>query len=355
MINETQLTEAMVEIAKDLTSIETINETTIVGDVLPNNGENDGTNLANTFYLGIKWTIAKNGGTNKDWPSKWGEFIFGELARNLLALLLLLFSLTASSQLTINLNGSQTDLKRAAIGFSIDYLRSVDSIIGEREVLVIKDKSIFQIMPAFHIQTGSEDAASSIEAKITGLLLAFKTRQLSNGVTIPDFGRAFASFPFSAGIETNDRFSFVNSVAEAGFVPVFTGRSNSDILKHTRIGVYLQGGYKFKTTDSLATSAQGGDKDASLEDVNSPILRAHGSILLDTKGVVPIGTAKLGVVASAEGWQDFLNGAFYSRIDAILRLYVSQTYMLDFIYQYGSGAPLFNEARQVGVGLTAKF
>jgi hypothetical protein len=270
-------------------------------------------------------------------------------------MLILLLSLRGSAQLTVNLNGSRTDLKSGAIAFTIDYLHGLDSLIGGKEALYFGKSSIFQVMPSFHIQSGSEDAMSSITAKMTGLLLTFKTKEISPGVVIPNFGRAFSSFPMSAGIETNDRLSFINTLGEIGFVPVFIGRDNPEILRHTRLGIYLQGGYKFKTTDSLASLNSGGDKDASEEAVNSGILRAHGSVLVDTKGILTLGLAKIGLVGSAEGWMDFINGAFYHRIDAILRVYVSTDFMLDFIYQQGSGAPLFNDGHQVGVGLTAKF
>lgn len=354
MLNENNLTDAMVVMAQDLTADTTIAEATVVESVLPDNGAPDGTNLSNTFYLGVKWTIARNGGINKDWPAAWGGLTFRDLARNLLTMLVLLLSLGASSQLVINLNGSRTDLKTGAIAFTIDYLHSLDSMIGGKEALYYGKKSIFQVVPAFHIQAGSADALSSITAKLTGLLLTFKTKETST-LVIPDFGHTFYSFPVSAGMETDDRFSFINTVAEVGFVPVFSGRDNPAILRHTTLGIYLQGGYKFKTTDSLASTLKGGDRDGSEEAVNTGILRAHGALRVDTKGILTVGAAKFGLVGSAEGWADFVNGAFYHRLDGILRTYVSENFMLDFIYQHGSGAPLFNEGDQIGVGLTAKF
>jgi len=125
-------------------------------------------------------------------------------------------------------------------------------------------------------------------------------------------------------------------------------------LRHTSLGFYLQGGYKIQTTDSIAIG-EGGDKDASLEELNAPILRAHGVAAIDTKELFRAGLASFGLVGKGEVWYDFLNGAAYHRLDAILRAYFQNGMTIDFIYQHGSGAPLFNDGDQFGLGVSATF
>lgn len=354
-MNEENLTQAMQEIAADLSG-QPVGPDTIIADVLPDNGARDGSNLSNSFYLGTRWTIVKNGGTDKDWPAGWPTLSFAGLATKLLSMLILLLCLTvaAHAQLTVNLNAGKTELGRGAVAFTLAYIRTADSVLGGKERLTYGDHSVFQVTPTFHIQSGTEDAMSSIEAKMTGLLISFKTRKLASGVTIPDFGRTFASFPFSAGVETNDRFSFVNTIAEAGFVPVFTGRNNPAVLRHTTLGFFLQGGYKIKTTDSAFVGA-GGDKDASMEALNAAIFRGHGALAVDTKELFNAGLASFGLVAKADVWYDFVNAAIYHRLDGVLRAYFQNGFTIDFIYQHGSGAPLFNDGDQFGLGLTATF
>lgn len=355
-MEQKNLVEDMIQIASDLTKRDDITEDTKVSDVITDSGVNDGNNVAVDFKAGVEFTIEKNGGTNKEWPSGWADSTFGELAGKLLLILILIFGLffTSQAQLVVNIGTGKTDLKKSAIEFSISYIKSLDSLIGGKEVTKFGKHSVFQFTPQFDIQSGSADALNSINMKLTGLLLNFKTKKMPNGDLIPNFAVPFTSFPFSAGIETNNTFSFLNTIVEAGFVPVFIGRDNAEVLRHMKLGVYLQAGYKFKL-DTAALVATGGDKDESHESLNSNILRAKGSISVDSKTLATVGYLRFGLAGSADVWYDFMNGALYHKIDAAMRIYLVNNDYIELVYQHGSGAPLFNTGSQFIAGLSITF
>lgn len=354
-MEQQNLIEDLIQMAGDLAKRDDLTEDTIVGDVVKDSGEPDGNNTATDFKMGTEFTIKKNGGENKTWPDNWFTLTFKDLASKLIMLLILFcFYFSARSQLQLQIGAAKTDLKQNAIQFSINYLKSLDSIIGGKERTYFGKHSVFAFTPVFDIESGTNDALNGIDAKLTGLLLSFKTKTMASGDIIPDFAKPFSSFPISAGIETNNQFNFINTIVEAGFVPVFIGRDNAEVLRHTKLGLYLQAGYKFKL-DTTAALHTGGDQDQSDENLNSNIFRAKGSIQVDTKQLAQIGFLKFGLVGSADVWYDFINSAFYQRIDGAFRIYLSADNSIDLIYQHGSGAPLFNTGNQFGTSLTIKF
>ncbi|MFM9839501.1 MAG: hypothetical protein ACKVOQ_14625 [Cyclobacteriaceae bacterium] len=263
-----------------------------------------------------------------------------------------------NKDIQIDLGTIKTELKQGAINLGINYVRSLDSLFKEQDILVANKNSLFQLTPQFNVQTGSGDAFSSISAKLTGLFMCFRDTTIA-GVKTPNTKRGFQTFPISAGIESNNRFSVVNGIAEAGWVPWYQTQGNKKTpgwLKHTKFGVFLQGGYKF-AIDTTGKTAIGGEKDQSKEKTDNAIFRTKARIGIDTKSIFELSGVGVGVVGDADGWYDFLNGQVYYTIQGKLRFYLTQDKdkFFDFKYQKGSGAPNFNQGDQYGMGLTVTF
>lgn len=273
--------------------------------------------------------------------------------KKILIVLSLLITVAAHSQLTVELGATKTDLKDNAIRLGITYLRSLDSIFGNQEHFIPGKKSFFMVTPELDIQTGTEDAFSSINLKATGLLNFFKTTTVA-GLITPDYNKTFHSFPISLGVETNNQFNNTNGILEVGWIPYYQsyGRASLDWVKKTNFGIFLQGGYKF---DKDTIGLIGGEIDESEEQEERGILRVKGSFGVNTDKLVKISGLYFGLVGTAEGWGDVINSEFYSKLEGRLRVYLSDNYYFDFLISHGSGAPLFNTATQTGVGLNMKF
>ena len=262
-----------------------------------------------------------------------------------------------SKPLEVTLGALKTELKQNAINFGISYLKSLDSIWDKQDFLLDRDKSVFLITPDLNIQSGNNDAFSSISIKITGLPILFDTVHVARQVT-PNTAKTFHTFPFSLGLEASNKFNIVNGIAEFGWVPWYQAelREAPDFLKRTKIGIFIQGGYKF-SVDSTGRYAVGGEVDESKEITNNTIFRAKGSFRIDTKSLFNLGGIGVGLVGTTDGWYDFLNSEVYYSIQAKLRLYLTsnQDQYFDFQYQKGSGAPNFNQGEQFGMALTITF
>lgn len=265
---------------------------------------------------------------------------------------------TASySQLQIRFGALKTDNKQTAIAVGISFIRSLDSIWKSKELYVAGKHSIFTVNPQFKIETGTQDAFSSIEGKLTGLFMSFKTKTLTGtSVVIPDLSKNVNAYPISVGFESNNTFSVINALAEVGWSPWYQSATSStaEILKYTKFGIYIQGGYKFKG-DSTATQITGGSKDESGEKVNNALLRTKGSFSIDTKKVINVSGINVGLVGNADVWYDFVNSQVYHKIEAVGRFYLADGQFFDVLYSKGSGAPNFNQGDQYGLGFTIKF
>lgn len=332
-----------------------INEDTIHDAVLD---EDDGFGPSNskTLYEGtVRWTLVNAGHEDKPWPSNWMSMSVRELASKLLLFVLLFFSTMASAQLKVSVGAGKTDLRDNAITIGISYLKSFDSIWKQQSYLIAGKNSFFLISPEAQIQTGNQDAFSSITLKATGLLMTFKTTTVS-GVVTPNTHGTFNTFPISIGVETNNLFNAINAIAEAGWVPWYQSATNStpDWIKRTKFGLFLQAGYKFYV-DTTGKTAIGGEVDESLEAIKSAIFRAKGSFGIDTKSIIKVNGLDIGLVGTADVWYDIANGEIYHRVDGRGRFYISVDNYIDLIYQKGSGAPNFNQGDQFGVGLTVTF
>lgn len=264
--------------------------------------------------------------------------------------ILLMITVAAQSQLNVELGARQTELGNGAISFGISYLKSLDSIFGGQEYFVPGKRSWFMVTPELEIVSGSEDAFSSIILKASGLFNTFKTTQTPSGLTIPDHNKTSHSFPISLGVEANNSFDNVNGIFEVGWVPYYQSytRSSPTWVKRSRFGIFMQTGYKF----SVDTTGQGGDEFASAEQVKRFIARARGILSVDTDAIFHVGALNVGLVGSAEGWADIANSEFYHKLEGRARIYLTPDQYFDVIWSSGSGAPLFNDAEQVGVGFT---
>jgi len=260
--------------------------------------------------------------------------------------------------LNISLGTVKTDLKQNAIDFGIKYMKSFDSLFKKQDILLSGKNSLFQITPEFNVVSGTNDAFSSIDIKLSGLFMLFKTTEIAE-VTTPCTDCYMHLVPLSAGIETNNTFTSVNGILEFGYVPWYQSPMMSKVpklLKHTKVGIFLQTGYKINI-DNIGIEPVGGQIDESKETVDKGILRTKGSFVVDTKSLFEINGVGVGLVGSTDGWYDFLNDEVYYSVKGTARFYliVNKDYFFDLKYQNGSGAPNFNQGEQFGMGLTMAF
>lgn len=272
----------------------------------------------------------------------------------IIILLAMIVSFAGTAQLTVTLGGSRTELRDAALTIGITYLRSFDSLFGDKRLLIHGKNSYFSVTPEVDIRMGSADAFSSINIKAAGNLTTYKVTTVA-GLETPDFDRTWHNFPMAIGVETNNSFNNVNGIAEIGWVPYYQSysRKSPDWIKKTNFGIALQGGYKFDI-DTAGALSKGGEVDESEEKTGNGILRAKGVFSINTGELFKINGLKIGLTGTATGWYDILNTAIYHKIDARARFYLSADRFIDFIYGYGSGAPLFNNADEIGIGLTLR-
>lgn len=260
--------------------------------------------------------------------------------------------------LELSIGTIKTALKQNAIDFGIKYIQSYDSLFQQQDKLWAGDKSLFQLSPEFNVQSGTSDAFSSIDVKLSGLFMVFQTTEVA-GITTPATNRFMHLLPVNFGVETNNTFSVVNGIFEVGYVPWYQSPMMTSVpewLKHTKAGIFLQTGYKFGR-DTTNLNLEGGQTDESLESADSGIFRLKGSIAIDTKSLIKISLLEVGLWGSADAWYDFLNSEIYYRIEGTVRFYLSSNKdkFFSLIYQKGSGAPNFNQGDQFGMGLTVSF
>lgn len=319
-------------------------EDTIHSDILSQTDGYGTSNSAGVYKSNVEWAIHNNGDEVKSWDSNWLAMTVKGLSATLVCLLLVLAGF-AQKPLSVNLSAVRTDQGNSALSLGLSYIPNL-SFTG-KEKLKFGKHSILTVNPEVQIMSGSADAFSSITAKITGLEVLFKTHNVGKIVS-PDVTKTVHTFPFSLGIESSSRFNFVNALFEAGYVPWYGASATDTWLKHTKFGVFLQAGYKFKT-DSIDIA------DQSQEALNSGIFRVKGSASVDTKALISIQNLRLGLAGTGDVWYDFLNAATYYRVAGALRMYLSADNYMDFQIQKGSGAPLFNKGEQWGVGLNISF
>jgi len=276
-------------------------------------------------------------------------------------LLWLILAPTLSAQekpLQLSIGTIRTALKQNAVDFGFKYIQSYDSLFRQQDILLTGDKSLFQITPEFNVLSGTADAFSSIDLKLSGLFMFFQTTEVA-GITTPATNRYMHLLPVNLGIETNNTFSVVNGIFEVGYVPWYQSpmmKNVPDWLKHTKAGIFLQAGYKFGS-DTTNLNLQGGQTDESLENADSGIFRLKGSFAIDTKSLIRVSLLEVGLWGSADAWYDILNNEIYYRLEGTVRFFLSENRdkFFSLNYQKGSGAPNFNQGDQFGMGLTISF
>jgi hypothetical protein len=268
------------------------------------------------------------------------------------------FSYSQEKPLELSLGTIKTQLKQNAIDIGIKYIKSLDSLFTINDLIIASDRSLLQVTPEFNIQSGTNDAFSSIDLKITGLLMFFQ-RTVVAGLITPCTDCYMHLLPISVGVEANNTFTTMNSIIEVGYIPWYQSPAMKKVpasIKCTKIGLFLQAGYKFNA-DTTGIKTVGGQIDESEESIADKILRAKGSFAIDTKSLFELNSVGVGLVCSADGWYDFLNDQFYYAVKGTARFYLTQSKdkYFDLKYQKGSGAPNFNRGDQYGIGLTVTF
>ena len=252
-----------------------------------------------------------------------------------------------SAPITISLGTVRTELEQIAVQYAINYAKT----FSEKDLNTALEEGSLFFTPEINLEGGEKDAFNSVNAKITGSLLLF-TKTTVSGVETPN-SKFFHSIPFSAGIETSNRFDNYNFLVEAGYVPWFQGWM-PQFWKTLFLGAFIQGGYKASVNDPPIDSdaSRGGNKDDSSETLDSGLWRLKGrgtfspTIIIDQKT-----GAGLGVEGAGDIWYDILNAEIYHSVTATFRVIIGQNRSIDFFYQNGSGAPNFNEGDQFGVKL----
>ncbi|MCB9251168.1 MAG: hypothetical protein H6605_01770 [Flavobacteriales bacterium] len=250
-----------------------------------------------------------------------------------------------------------TELRNNALNLGIDYARSFDSIFKTSDIFLTGSNHLFQISPDISVLSGTEDAFSAIEFKMSGMFMFFKTKEIF-GILTPCTDCPMHIMPVSAGLESNSTFSFVNFLLEYGYVPWYQSPKNKKLpnwIKKTKCGIFLQGGYK--TGLGQTVDNNGGAEDESNEKVNNALFRAKVNASFDSKRMLRIGGSGIGFKASANLWYDFLNTSIYHNFAGTMRFFLSANSdnSFDLNYSKGSGAPNFNQGEQFGAGITLNF
>jgi len=320
--------------------------------------------LKESFAGGILFALGRNGhaevAKKNVLPRTWASKTIKELAVHFIPVLMFLFlGLPAMSQFTISIGAAKTDLGQGAVTFLAGYAPRQDSIWKNQNNFLTGKNSFTLYYPEFIVQGGTADAFSSISLKVTGLHAIFRTKsagrvtkvingqKVTEDIVIPDFSKVFHAIPFSAGVETNQQFNYVNGIIETGWRPEFgTGPRARTLLGAIETGVYLQGGYKFYVD---STQGIGGKADETLEDPRSGILRARGHFGINTRTLIQFGGIKAGIVGDANAWYDFLNKKVYHSVLGSARFYFTDDNFIDLYYRNGAGMPTGNTGQQFGV------
>lgn len=275
------------------------------------------------------------------------------MKRLTLLLIILITVLASHSQVVIEIGAGSTRTDKAALQIGFTYLKSLDSILSLKDNVLTGSHKVFTVNPKISFQTGTDDAFSGFIGNVTGLLIAYPRDTMIGGFTVPNVSGTFHTFPMSLGVEAANLFKTLNMVAEVGWVPWYQSELNRlpSVIKSTKFGIFLQGGYKIKS-DGVSTGVVKGTPDESLEAVKKFLFRAHGNFAIDTRTLFRITGANVGLTANVDGWYDIMNGAVYHSIDARANLLIADGKTFSVIGKWGSGAPNFASGRQVGIVMT---
>ncbi|NQT77872.1 MAG: hypothetical protein HQ565_09175 [Bacteroidetes bacterium] len=248
-----------------------------------------------------------------------------------------------------------TALEQNALRFAVDYSKKLKPKL---ELFKSGKASLVSFSPDIRIDVGSDDAFNGIIAKYTGNIMKFKTTTVAGIDEVPDLSKVFHNFPVSAGFETNQSFSSINGLLEFGYVPWYMNDKDlPKFVRQTRIGVFVQGGYKFKLSDQPDTvfNSGAGNIDESKENSDSELLRLKASAVISPHFYLDK-DKKLGfaIIGKGDVWYDIINTEFYYSLLGAIR-FIYEDYYIDTKYEKGSGAPNFNQGSQFGVNLGMQF
>ncbi len=215
------------------------------------------------------------------------------------------------------------------------------------------------IAPDIEIRTGDESSFNAVIAKASANLVFFNTRDLNEGqdppIVVVDWERWTHVVPIAFGIEADDRFTFVNTIAEVGYTPFLLNNALGDDYKlglNPRAGVFLQAGGKWDTGGDART---GNAADESEEDTDGAILRLKADARVEIPLVRDALRRQINARLGATGWYDIAHGAWYDHYEAALLVELREHIELELKFEDGSGAPNFNEGEQFGIGLAISF
>jgi hypothetical protein len=260
----------------------------------------------------------------------------------------------SQNELSLDISTIKTSLKNTAIGIGVDYFKQYNNIDKQFN----GKKGFLNITPELTAKMGTSDVFSQLIVKLSGFYLKGKVIEIE-GIKTIDSKSTMHVFPLSVGAECNTDFTFINTLAEVGYVPFYQAQGNknvSDFLKLTQVGIFLQAGYKSKLDTVNAVNITGGKVDESEEAINNGVLRSKVNLSIDTQNFfTDTDKPGLGLIGKATWWYDFLNNTTYYRLEAKIRLYLAKNKYFDFVYEKGSGAPNFNQGEQFGTGLSITF
>lgn len=261
-----------------------------------------------------------------------------------------------SSPVEISIGTIRTEAEKSAVGVLVKYVENIDEdyFVSNAKNHKIKDGKgwLIDITPEIELQTGGEDSFNGLIAKMTLNYISFDTT-IINDIETPDTGSYFSVFPVSIGIESDRKFNNASLLVEAGYVP-FNLRSKLRLGLESKIGIFLQAGYKFEN-DSNPEPEEGGANDESQELADSEIARVKidaGTELLRFKYW---GEKSIALVPRARFWYDIANDKVYHKLEAKLEFSLGKDKSFDFRYEDGSGAPNFNEGSQFSANLTIMY
>ncbi|MDP2885121.1 MAG: hypothetical protein Q8P51_08905 [Ignavibacteria bacterium] len=257
--------------------------------------------------------------------------------------------------LSLSIGTVRTELEAAAVRYLVEYTQNLHDIFVDGAADA--DGSwLLALTPNIRIETGEKDAFNGVMANLSGNFILFSETTV-DGIRTPNTADIFHVIPISVEAETNGGFNNVNGLVEVGYVPWYQNRESlSGILRKTKIGIFVQGGYKFKVDTSAAnsTTIANGAVDQSKEDQNSGLFRLKGSLGFSPK-IMFSEEFGLSVIGNADGWWDIANSTTYFAVNATFRVILSSDKYFDFSYQKGSGAPNFNKGDQFSANITVMF
>jgi hypothetical protein len=255
--------------------------------------------------------------------------------------------------ISLSVGPARTDAGAGALRYVVELLTRG---VSAEDVQLNLRNGFFYFSPDARIEAGEADVLSSLVVRLAGSFAFFHVTEVA-GIPTPDT-RFFHTLPVALSAETDRSFRNVNVLAEAGYSPWFQG-SVPRFLRTLSAGVFAQGGYKFRLADRAAVndSIRNGSTDQSSEQPASALFRLKASVRLRPGMVLQLfGDAfGFGLGGQADGWYDLANGDTYYRAEGTMRVKLMTGRFLDFAWQKGSGAPLFNTGEQFSANLTLVF